>query len=186
MTDIIEPLGMIAEFSIGLAGFTGIIAALFANRATPIVHFRFVNLLLTSFAPGFFALFTIAALYTGLPVETAMRLFSAALILYIIAWGAYVSRKLPVLAETDGGVNQRITRAFKTVAMGNVLLQLLNTLVAPASAAGIYILGLILLLLTGAVQFGTLALGIFTEQVEEPPPVPASRDVACQQQPGDS
>jgi hypothetical protein len=58
MDNYFETLGTIVEFSIGLAGFIGIVAVVrqFRGIDSNLAQFRFKNLLVTAFVPGFFAL----------------------------------------------------------------------------------------------------------------------------------
>ena len=88
MIQVIEPLGIVTEFSIGLAGFTGIIA-IFANTQQGInsaIQFRITNLLVSAFAPGFCALAVISLIHLGLSDAMSVRLGSAILAVCITVW----------------------------------------------------------------------------------------------------
>jgi hypothetical protein len=79
MIQLIEPLGIVTEFSIGLAGFTGIIAIFGKTQhgISSAKQFRITNLMVSAFASGFCALAVISLIHLGLSDATSVRLGSA-------------------------------------------------------------------------------------------------------------
>jgi len=84
--DLFDSLSTLAENLIGLAGFTGIIAAIanFGEEQVELEQFRLTNLLFTALAPGFFSLITICLLYFEYSDELAIRISSEMRIIYLI------------------------------------------------------------------------------------------------------
>jgi hypothetical protein len=155
--NILDPLSTIAEFSIGLAGFTGIIAVVanFNDSELEIVKFRISNLLVTAFAPGFFSLITICMVFIGLAEDIAIRSSSALLVIYLLCWTVWV------IGNTPDNINSTFRRAMWTSAMLNLLLQLAIITTLLANPIGFYLLGLVILLLQGAAVFSALAMATF-------------------------
>ncbi len=160
MDGFTDQLGVVAEFSIGLAGFTGIIAAL-TKDANEVVRFRFQNLLASSFAPGFFALFVIGSNYTHIPQDVAVMVASALFALYILCFAGFAirrSRHLPF--GGNGGLSLPILRFFQFTATTVLVLQVLGLVFMQDQIYGLFFYGLVILLFQGAVSFMALALSI--------------------------
>ena len=155
MNDITDPLSTVAEFSIGLAGFTGIIAAVSrgADADVALQRFRFMNLLITAFAPGFFAMFTICLIYLGVSEGLTLRISAVLLALYLCCWAAFVARNVP-----SRGVNPLLSGFLWVSSLSNIALQLAAAIFVFSKASGLYMLGLVVLLLQAAVIFAMLAL----------------------------
>ncbi|MCR9055125.1 MAG: hypothetical protein NXI26_24980 [bacterium] len=159
MDGFTDHLGVLAEFSIGLAGFTGIIAALTKN-ADEIIQFRFQNLLASSFAPGFFALIVIGGNYLNVSQSLVLVFSSALLAVYIVAFaviGMMRSRKLPFGSE---GLSLPILRLFAFTGFVVLVLQILGLLFLTEQRQGFFFYGLVLVLFQGAVSFIALALSV--------------------------
>jgi len=63
MSNEVEIMGNVVEFSIGLAGFSGVVAAFtYRTRWGVIETYRLVNLLFAALIPGFTAFVSLAAL----------------------------------------------------------------------------------------------------------------------------
>jgi hypothetical protein len=154
MSDLIEPLGTFAEFSIGIAGFAGIIAAFTsASEGAELRLFRFRNLLITAFAPGFLSILTICLVYSGVMQETAVKISSAVLLSYLCAWAILVVRTMPA-----GSTVRILTYFMWGISLANMGLQVLS-LATSTYSVSFYFFGLLLLLLQAAVVFASLALG---------------------------
>jgi hypothetical protein len=169
MTGIIDPLSVVAEFSIGLAGFTGIIAV-FSNSSqnnSPVVYFRFVNLLVTAFAPGFFAMFTIAGIYLGLSELDSIRIVSGAFGLYILVWAASVVKRMSGMSRTEESLSTLMTWFMWTVSMLVIVLLFGNVLLMFSNPAGVLITCLVLVLVQAATTFSTLALASLRSRAVE-------------------
>jgi len=155
----VEALTAIAEFSIGLAGFTGIVAV-FADKKESVrasIEFRVRNLLLISFTPGFISLFVLALLYSGMSDQAAIRVGSGALGLFIaglITTAVLVYIKMP---RAERHQLSRFLWWFTMVAGGiNLLAQLVNLVTGPYFQAGILLIGLVATLLISAMTFFVL------------------------------
>lgn len=160
MTGIIDPLSVVAEFSIGLAGFTGIIAV-FSNSAqnkSPVVYFRFVNLLVTAFAPGFFAMFTIAGIYLGLSELDTIRFVSGAFGIYILVWAVSVVKRMSGMSRTAESLSTPMTWFMWAASLLAIFLLFGNALQSFSNPAGVLITCLVLVLVQAATTFSTLAL----------------------------
>jgi hypothetical protein len=152
--DFLDFLGTITEFSIGLAGFAGIVAALgtYNRSELAVVRFRLSNLLVSSFAPGFFSMLTFVLIYGAMEVDTAIRVSSGALAVYLCGWAVFAYSSKP------GRLSRVILVTMSAATVINVAVQL-------AAAAGLsplpvvsYLSGLILLLLQGAAVFVVLVM----------------------------
>ena len=151
-----ESFGIIAEFSIGLAGFSGIVA-LIGNASIKVHWFRVSNLLRTAFTPGFCALIGIFLLHMGLQVENVIRLASA-----ILGLAALLNLIMPLHAIRRFDESTRLLLGkrlfwFQAISASlNILAQLFNSLIVTDYAAAILLGGLIQQLLSAAVTFSNI------------------------------
>lgn len=154
MQDIIDPLSVIAEFSIGLAGFTGIVAALsHVNEGVRVlIHFRFANLLIAAFAPGFFALLTISLSYMGIEATSLLKMSSLGLMGYVIFWLAWAAVNSPP------GIHPAFKAIMWTLGFINIFMQGTASYLQLEELGGYYLLGLIIMLFQAAFLFSALAL----------------------------
>lgn len=153
MNEFTEPLGTFAEFSIGIAGFAGIIAAFTSSQGGRELRlFRFRNLLITAFAPGFLSILTICFIYSGMSQALSVRISSAVLLVYLLAWAVLVVKTMPA-----GATARMMTYFMWSASLANMAFQVvsLNTF---TYSAGWYFFGLFLLLLQAAVVFASMAL----------------------------
>ena len=161
MIHVIEPLGIVTEFSIGLAGFTGIIA-IFANTQHGIssaIQFRITNLLVSAFAPGFCALAVISLIHLGLSDATSVRLGSAILAVVItvgLIAGLRARQRLPDVDRQQLSVF--IMWLIMFVSTTNCLAQITNVVLNFENGAGVLIAGLSLQLMVGAITFAALVI----------------------------
>ena len=163
MSDIIDPLGTIAEFSIGLAGFAGIVAALSrsSHDQLELRLFRFTNLLITAFAPGFFSILSICLIYSGVETIQSIQVSSFALLLYLGAWMILIVKTTPAKS-----VGRFILFFMWTLAITNILLQATNLVSPNINLVGFYLFGLLVLLLQAAIVFSALALDAIRNTVD--------------------
>ncbi|HEX7035235.1 MAG TPA: hypothetical protein VF210_05645 [Pseudomonadales bacterium] len=162
MYDVVDFLGTIAEFSIGLAGFAGIVAALAKYRQPELalVRFRLANLLVSSFAPGFFALLTFGLVASAMEVGTALRVSSSALAAGLFLWAVLVHTRRP--AE----LSRTLLFAMSVVTTVNLVIQLASATGLTGVPAASYLVGLMLLLLQGAVVFVVLVMDALQLQAD--------------------
>ena len=154
-------LAAIAEFSIGLAGFTGIVAVFADKRESfrPSEQFRVSNLLLISFTPGFISLFVMAVLHAGIPVSASIRLGSGVLAAFIFM---LVTKALLSYSRMTAEERQQLSAVvwWVTMILGsiNFLAQLANVVIGPLFDSGILLLGLSATLLISAMTFFVLVM----------------------------
>ena len=160
-----DSFGIIAEFSIGLAGFSGIVA-LIGNVPVKIHRFRVANLLKMAFTPGFCALLGLVLLHLGQQVEYVIRITSAALGLAVLLTLVTSLRSIRYFDEsTRMLLNTRILW-FNIVTLSlNILTQFFNSLVVTDYAEAILLGGLVHMLLIGAITFSTI-VGVILSQRE--------------------
>jgi hypothetical protein len=168
---MIDPLGIVVEFSIGLAGFTGIVA-IFANSQRTVsaaVRFRITNLLFTAFAPGFFSLLVISLLQLGVSGEIAVRAASALFAASILTWAMLATRSRSRLPASDRRLLSNFIYWFTAaVALSNASAQVLGALAILANPAGVLVAGLSAMLFLGAVTFAALVMQVLgREHVDE-------------------
>ena len=163
MYDVVDFLGTIAEFSIGLAGFAGIVAALARYRRPELalVRFRLANLLVSSFAPGFFALLTFGLVASAMEIGAALRISSGALAAGLGAWAVLVHTRKPAT------LSRTLLIAMSAVTTLNLAIQLASATGLTAVPAASYLIGLMLLLLQGAVVFVVLVMDALQLQAGE-------------------
>lgn len=165
--EIIDALNTLAEFSIGLAGFTGIIA-IFANsrdRIGAALRFRITNLLALSFAPGFFALATLGLVYLVEQEATAIRITSAgiaAFSLLALTRGYRTRRKIPT---EEKQLLSPFFWAFNIAVVAlNFTAQVINVVFPSKYSAGIVVFGIISMLLVAAITFCMIVFQIMNSQ----------------------
>ncbi len=171
-----DPLGIVCEFSIGLAGFTGIVA-IFANskdRVNSAIVFRIRNLLFSTFAPGFFALLVISLSAAEVPDILAVRIASGLFGLFLVYWLEFVSRSRRKVQSSDRYLLSSRIFWFSTISgIANALGQFANAFFILDAAVGIFVGGLVVMLLYGATTFAALVMQVMAgnmaavRQVEE-------------------
>jgi len=154
---LVEILSTISEFSIGLAGFSGVAAAVMqrSGSVSELDRMRITFNVCMALIPGFVAFLTLTLINSGTGDATVIRSASGAMVVIIIS-------TLPVvlLIRKKAGGFQR----FNPIALGisilliwiNLPLQLYNCVVVPESAVGILIAGLSMALVMGAANFAGL------------------------------
>lgn len=145
----------IAEFGVALAGFTSIIVV-FSRRGdlVDVDRFRVRSALLGSLGAAFFALVPSTLLLLGLTGVGVWQIASATMVLYLLILLAYSRRMVVRLDEASRALLGRVPPFMIAASVLMVVLQGLNALgVAFEPQSGIYVLGLFLLLMTGAFGF---------------------------------
>ena len=119
-----------AEVAIGLAGFSGIVAAVIGSRASvrwsPIQKFRLIELLRTSFGAVVFSLFPLILLSAGVSNSTSWLVASLAWLGYVgVATALQVPRIRAIWPEAYAESPRTILALF-TIYIATVCLQLFN------------------------------------------------------------
>ncbi len=155
-----EMLGDIIEFSIGLAGFSGIVAVYAGRdgRWSPVDRFRSANLISAALIPGFVAFITLGL---GIVVDEPAMLWRMASALLGIAVGVtmvppFTGRRLLPASERRL-INPYVFVLLVGGSLLNALVQLVNAagVVAPPAFAVLYF-GLVWQLGVGAIQFARI------------------------------
>ena len=154
---LLETLSTITEFSIGLAGFSGVAAAIMqrSGTTTELDRFRITFNICVSLVPGFVAFLALSLINSGTENSLVVASASGAIAVAYIA----MLPVLPVLRRKAGGFKR-----YNPIALGifvlttwiNLPLQLYNAVASPESASGILVAGLTMLLLAGAANFAGL------------------------------
>jgi hypothetical protein len=153
-----DSLFVLAEIAIGLAGFTGVSAALYARDTWhPYDRYRTVALLFTSFGALGFALIPYGLQLLGVPNETLWRVCSGAIVAYVFVMAAVAFRTRPTEPSSLPFYGE-ITAVFSVVGGLGTLVQALNALGLFSASFGVYYLGLVVLLLVGGMQFAVIVL----------------------------
>ena len=153
-----DSLFVLAEVSIGLAGFTGITAALYARGTWhPHDRWRAVSLLVMSFGALAFALIPYGLLSIGVPDPAVWRISSAAFVVYTVIGGLAAVRFHPPGASSVSSYRV-IGLIIWAVSSLNAVVQVLNALGLFPMPFGVYYIGLVVLLLLGGFQFAVLIL----------------------------
>ena len=159
-----DSFGIIAEFSIGLAGFSGIVA-LVGHSPGKIHRFRVSNLLKTAFTPGFCALLGLVLMHLDQPVEDVIRFTSAVLGLVVLLSLVGALRSIRNFDESARLILNKGIFWFETVTYSlNILAQFFNSFIVTDYAAAILTGGLIHLLLSGAITFSSIVGALLRER----------------------
>lgn len=165
--DIVDALSTLAEFSIGLAGFTGIIA-IFANSRDRIggaLRFRIINLLALSFIPGFISLTAIGLLLLLDSSELVIRISSFLIVLLVIILLHIVYRARGRIPETERQILNPAAWVFNiTISTLNLGAQTFNVFFVSSYSDGILIIGLVSTLLIAAITFCMIIFQIMNAQ----------------------
>jgi len=154
-----DSLGTMAEVGLGLAGFSGI-AILLTRGGAQLARFeahRLGIMLGTTLGGTFLALLPlvllnlqVSELASGRVAAGLMAVFSAGFIAYFVTAIRHMQLDVPELVSTS---------AVTLVLLGhstNLLVQLFSAVLAPARAPGLYLAGVLWLLMHGAYQFGRI------------------------------
>lgn len=160
--DAADSLSTIAGAALGIAGFSGIMTAFMQRpgRLTTVETYRVAVLLGVSFGAMFLALVPMLLERLGVTEPALWRRASGAMTLYsLVALTAFLASSRQIARRSPEIFNRWV---FGAIAAGHVLnigLQSMNALrPEPASASGIYLLGLMWYLVHAAVQFSRMLL----------------------------
>ncbi len=155
-----EALSTIAELALGLAGFTGIVAVFGRRpgRLRPVEAYRLVILLSISCGAMFLALLPFALHRTGLEGETLWAVASGALAAYTVLFlGWMFSPTRRFLRDSPEIFDKGLLMFLILAHLVNFTVQLLNAFgVFGRPSLGIYLFGLMWLLLHGFQQFARI------------------------------
>ncbi|MBT5030828.1 MAG: hypothetical protein HOM55_00875 [Proteobacteria bacterium] len=157
MTDPITALSIIIEFSVGLAGFSGIVIIFASSPAgwNAADKYRISNLLCCSFSAGLVAFVPIGLLHSNLDPQQVWRVSSAVLgcastLTLVIILG----RKRHLSAEEASVLNPYLVVLFTGGIIASTLIQFINTLgLLPGNQFLYLYFGMVWLLVVAGVQF---------------------------------
>ena len=155
-----ESLTSIVEFAIALAGFSGIVVALGRQpgRWAPADRIRVLNVLVFAFGAGFMAYLPMGLAHAGLDGSLLWRASSGGFLCFLVLTFVFVTLRMRRLPDDVRIILHPIVAGlFITSMVVAALAQLLNILglgFQPQFAS--YFLGLVLLLLLGAIQFARI------------------------------
>ena len=147
----------ITEFSIGLAGFSGIVAAL-AHRTgswVQVDRYRIGNLLYSGLTPGFLA-FIALGLLANLDQQATVWKLSSGMLALVLAYGMFVTiygrRQLPL--DERKLISIRVFSVQRAISLVALIFQLLSIIgFFPHYVFSIFYFGLIAQLFVATVQF---------------------------------
>lgn len=156
---MIDALGSISEFSIGLAGFSGVAAALLQrNRSLKeIDRLRVTINVVIALTPGIWALVLMALLEMKVPLEPAVRWVSVGFLTTHLGWiglTQWMRSKLP--DEQKAQFNPVVMRVAQLLTIVSIPLNVYNIVILPGAASGI----LVLVLVLGLAQGGSMFAGM--------------------------
>lgn len=150
---MIDTFMIFAEFSIGLAGFSGVVA-LIGNVPLDFLHFRVRNLLFSAFTPGFVSLSGILLLHLELEITSVVRITSA--LLAVVMTFGFISgvRRMRRFDKDARGLLSRGLFWFNfTLGPAIILAQCVNAVFHTRYSQALLVGGLILVLLSAAITF---------------------------------
>lgn len=123
-----DELLTLAEIAVGLAGFAGVVVAVFVQREGlhHVDRLRFVGVFGLAFVTVVLAFWPVALIHLGFEAPGLWRIASGGM---IVAWTVIVAPTLPFMARvrTDVAVDSLLPVAFMWIpAVGNLLVQILN------------------------------------------------------------
>ncbi len=159
MTEATELLSTVIEFSIGLAGFSGVVG-IFIHRSRQWIYvdrFRVTNLLLMSLTPGFLSFFTLGLLpISESAIQISAAIFASIIVLLLTIIPRARSR-VPAVDQPLVGLQIFVPMSMTFVAV--LIVQILIAVsVIDRYAFTSYYYSLVALLLLAVVQFARLIL----------------------------
>ena len=159
MTDATELLSTVVEFSIGLAGFSGVVG-IFIHRSGQWIYvdrFRVTNLLLMSLTPGFLSFITLGLLpIRENAIQISAALFAATIVL-LLTFIPRARARVPASDRPLVGLH-----IFIPMSLTFVVILILQILIASSVIDEyeftIYYYSLVVMLLLAVVQFARLIL----------------------------
>jgi hypothetical protein len=169
----VEVLSAISEFPIGLAGFSGVAAAIMqrSSAVSELDRIRIVYNIWSSLIPGFIAFLTLAMINSETKNATVFRFGSGAIVVFILA----LLILLPIIRRKAGGLqrfNPVVLGLSTIVATIDLPLQSYNWVVVPDTASGILIAALSRAPMVGAATFA----GMLWQMLGYDSPQPSGRE----------
>lgn len=163
MEELPAALGSISEFAIGLAGFTGVLFVLSqpSGQDSSVAVLRFANLVVSSFAAGFFALLPMILASFAMPTADAINVAMGCLAMFMTIWLLAAAILMP-----RKGIVVWIAALMFGGAILVLGLQLAGLILFAASRPGLYTLGLYILLMQGAIVFSYAAVNVIRNRGE--------------------
>ena len=154
MVPALDSIGSVIEFSIGLAGFSGIISALSANNWGPLEQYRTLVLLFSSLVPGFAGFMALIwHSYLGPEVAWQLSAWSFIAMLTPLIFVATYGRKIFQVRRFPQFNPHRVNFAISILAIALALQILILIEVAPDVHGTMFLAGLVSVLFVGAIQF---------------------------------
>ena len=153
----------LAEVSITVAGFSGVVAALSRTKWGDLERFRLINLITFSVTGAMFSFLPLAVSAYDVPEIVPWIVSASFLAMFITAFQVkqlFALRKLP---QTRGSVSLWAGRMIVTGSAVVVLLQLIG-LSVPGVVGATYITGILIVILLAAIQFLVFVVGILSEK----------------------
>jgi len=151
-----DVLGSISEFSIGLAGFSGVAAALLQRNGSlrEIDRLRVTINVVVALTPGIWALAFLALAEMGVALQSVVRWISVGFLVSHIGWVLWAVRGRSQLPEEQmTQFNPVVMRVVIAVTFVSVALNIYNIVVLPPGASGIFVVILVLALAQGSSMF---------------------------------
>jgi hypothetical protein len=152
-----DALVVIAEISLGLAGFSGIVLVLARRAPSPWDSWRTLSLLGASFGALLLSLIPFGLHFSGVPAPALWRLSSGAMVLYYLAFIAPSFVLLLRLEKSQLPYYWIVGVVASAGSAGNALLQLLNALAIGFSGnLAVFFWGLVWFVFYSAAQFALI------------------------------
>jgi len=158
-----DVLGSISEFSIGLAGFSGVVAALLQRNQDlkEIDRLRVTINVVVALTPGIWALVFLALIEMEASFESVVRWISTGVLVSSLGLVALTRRMRGQLPEEQKGqFNPLVTRIVISITVVSVALNVYNIVILPPAASGILALVLVLYLVQAGSMFAGLLWGL--------------------------
>jgi len=147
-------LALIAEVSVGLAGFSGIVLVLARRESIPWDAWRTLSLLGFSLGALTLSMVPFGLSFSGVPEPDVWRLSSAAMTLYSVVFSTGLLRLLRHLDSTQLPYYRPVAIISSVGSVTNTVAQLLNSLaVVLPGTLGPFFWGLVWLVIGSAGQF---------------------------------
>ena len=152
-----ESLGLLVEFSIGLAGFSAIVSVFLqrSSQLSALDRFRIFNLLLLALLPAFIVFTCIGFESILADLDLAVRISSAVLAGCLLIFVISIPGRLKRLPSDQRELIRTGAFLFLLVAVaGNIIAQTLSSITLEGGVAfGTLFFGLSVILLQGVIQF---------------------------------
>jgi hypothetical protein len=157
-----EALGNIAEVSIGLAGFSAIVAVFIqqSRRLTPVDRFRTISLLLLALTPAFLSFLCIGLVSVVGDIELASRISAGVLAIWMAGLLLFLYRsKRQMPSEHERALNQTIFAFMYATAIIVIVAMTIAAAFDTRYAYATFYFGLVVVLIMAVVQFIRILIG---------------------------